>query len=119
MVQRDLGEATIVYDDPSDGTVTRTVQNEHVAYFQDHWLVRTGEDDDGNDVVRRIPKERVHYVERSVEEFEEEVQTLTNRVQSAAEGLRSKLLGDESSRALSGDEDPVRIDVDEDEENSK
>lgn len=97
MVDEDLGEATIVYEDPDEGTVERTVQNEYLAYFQDHWIVRTGEDDEGRDLVRRIPRSRVHYVERTVEEFEEEVSTLKNRVQSAADDLRSRLLGDDES----------------------
>lgn len=114
MVDEDLGAARIVYEDPDEGTVERNVQNEHVAYFQDHWIVRTGEDDDGNDVVRRIPTRRVHYVERSVEEFEEEVKTLRNRVQSAAEDLRSRLLGDDDERGgeARGDDEPVRVEVD-------
>lgn len=112
MVDEDLGQASIVYEDPDEGTVERTVQNEHIAYFQDHWIVRTGEDDEGLDVVRRIPRSRVHYVERSVEEFEEEVRTIRNRVQSAAEDLRSKLLGDDEGQ----EETPVVVSVDEDEE---
>lgn len=81
MVDRDLGEARIVYDDP-EGTTETTVANERIAYFDDHWLVKTGEDDDGNDVVRRIPRDRVHYVERSVSEFKDEVESLTDELKS-------------------------------------
>lgn len=90
-LERDLGEATLVYDDPDEGTVRKTVPNEHVAYFQDHWIVKTDEDAEGNDVVRRIPARRVHYVERSVEEFESEVETLIDQVQSFAADLRTKI----------------------------
>jgi DNA segregation ATPase FtsK/SpoIIIE-like protein len=99
-LEHDLGQATIVYDDPDEDVVKKTVPNEHIAYFQDHWIIKTEEDEQGNDIVRRIPKSRVHYVERSVEEFEEEVQTVRHQVQSVADNLRSKFLGgddDESS----------------------
>ncbi|WP_276270576.1 hypothetical protein [Haloarcula litorea] len=107
MVDDDLGTATIVYETP-DGTVERTVQNEHIAYFQDHWIVKTDEDGDDHDVVRRIPLQRVHYVERSVDEFEEEVQTLRNQVESFAEDVRSRLLGGRER----SEEEPHHIDVD-------
>lgn len=92
-LERDLGQATIVYEDPDEDTVRKTVPNEHIAYFQDHWLVKTEEDDQGNDIVRRIPSRRVHYVERSVEEFEEEIKTLRDQVQTVATNLRSRILG--------------------------
>lgn len=78
-LETDLGRATIVYEEPDEGTVELTVDNEHVAYFQDHWTVKTGEDDEGNDVIRRIPTRRVHYVERSVEEFQDRVDALLDR----------------------------------------
>ncbi|WP_255150819.1 hypothetical protein [Halorarius halobius] len=106
MVDEDLGTATIVYDDPGEGTVEHTVENEHVAYFQDHWIVKMEETDDG-DVVRRIPKERVHYVEREVEEFREEVGTLTNQLESVADDLRERLLGSDRR----SNEGPTRVDV--------
>lgn len=95
MVESDLGEATIAYEDPDGGTVERTVENEHLAYFQDHWILKIEDHDADHDRVRRIPIQRVHYVERSVEEFEEEVKTLRDQVQSMADGIRSKLLGGE------------------------
>lgn len=95
MVEEDLGEATIVYEDPEEGTVEQTVENEHIAYFQDHWIIKTGEDE-GLDTIRRIPYQRVYYVERSVEEFQEEVKTLTDRVQSVADEVRSRLGGGSS-----------------------
>ena len=120
-LDRDLGEATIVYEDPEEGTVDMTVPNEHIAYFQDHWIVKTNEDDEGHDIVRRIPSRRVHYVERSVEEFEEEVQTVKRQVQSFAEDLRSRLPvgggGDEgredSALHDSGDVHPIDVDIEE------
>jgi hypothetical protein len=91
MVEEDFGEATIVYEDPDDGTVETTVPNKHVAYFQDHWLVKTGEDEQGRDTVRRIPATRVYHVERTVEEFEEEIRTLTDQVRSITSDLRGML----------------------------
>ncbi|WP_435364837.1 hypothetical protein [Haloarchaeobius sp. DYHT-AS-18] len=111
MVDRELGQAVIVYDDPDGETVEKTVENEHIAYFQDHWILKTGEED-GRDLVRRIPIQRVHYVERSVEQFEREVSTLRDQVQSVADDLRSKLLGGEGGRD-SHDQEPVHIDVNE------
>ncbi|MFB6117161.1 hypothetical protein [Halosegnis sp.] len=100
-----LGEATIVYEGP-DGTVEQTVANEHVAYFQDHWILRTETTDEG-DVVKRIPKERVYHVERTVDEFREEVNTLTNQVESFAEELRDRFLGTSDNDP----DEPERIDV--------
>lgn len=93
MVEKDLGQATIVYEDPDGETVEETVDNEQIAYFQDHWIVKTGEHDSGHDIVRRIPAKRVYHVERSVEEFEREVRTLRDQVQSMADDLREKLSG--------------------------
>ncbi|WP_135819902.1 hypothetical protein [Halostella litorea] len=116
----DLGEATIVYEGPDGDAVERTVDNDHIAYFQDHWIVKVDEeaeaaDDDAgpsrsdSDTVRRIPAQRVYYVERSVEEFEEEVKTLKDQVQSFTEDLRSKFLGDDGGGG--SDREPQRIEV--------
>lgn len=114
-MDEDLGDATIVYEHPDEGTVEETLDNEHVVLAQDHWTIkRDDEGSAGRDVVRRIPKERVHYVERSVEEFEREVATLAQQVESVADDIRSKLLGgrgrgdDESDRQR---ENVRRIDV--------
>ncbi len=96
MVETELGKATIVYEHPHEGTVERTVQNEHLAYFQDHWILKTDEDDQGRDTVRRIPIQRVHYVERTVEEFESEISSLRRQVESLADDVRSKLRGTET-----------------------
>ncbi|WP_224333554.1 hypothetical protein [Haloprofundus halobius] len=110
MVDKELGEATIVYEDPDDGTVEKNVQNEHVAYFQDHWLVKIGEDDEGRDIVRRIPANRVYHVERTVEKFEEEVKTVRDQVQSFTDDLRSRLLGSGGS-GDGGSDEPLSINV--------
>ena len=91
MVEEDLGQATIVYEEPDGETAELTVENEHIAYFQDHWAVKVDEDERGDDRVRRIPHQRVYYVERSVEEFEEEVKTIQRRIESFADDLREKL----------------------------
>ena len=74
----ELGRATIVYEgfDGEQGSVT--VDNEHIVYFDDHWQVKTGEDAEGNDVIRRFPRDRVHYVERSVEEFQDRVDAMVD-----------------------------------------
>jgi hypothetical protein len=111
-LEEDIGEATIVYETPDEGTVEKTVPNEHTAYFQDHWIIKTDEDDQGRDTVRRIPHQRVYYVERSVEEFEQEIETLYDRVESFATRLQTKIPigGDGGERP--DREDPTRIRVD-------
>ncbi|SIQ96526.1 hypothetical protein SAMN05421858_0959 [Haladaptatus litoreus] len=73
MPDPDVGTATIVYED-ADGITEREVENDDIVYFDDHWLVKVGENDDGDDVVRRIPRERVQYVERSIDELEKKVE---------------------------------------------
>lgn len=95
-LERDIGHATVVYED-TDGEPTQvSVPNEHVVYVQDHWTLKLDEDDEGNDIVRRIPSRRVYFVERSVEEFEDEVGSIKNRVQSLANEIGTKLpFGDE------------------------
>ncbi|EMA51737.1 hypothetical protein [Halococcus thailandensis] len=74
----ELGRATIVYEGLDGEQVSIDVDNEHIVYFDDHWQVKTGEDDDGNDVIRRIPRNRVRYVERSVEEFQDRVDAMVD-----------------------------------------
>ena len=106
-LEEDLGEATIVYESPDGETVEKTVPNEHVAYFQDHWIIKTDTDEQGRDIVRRIPAFRVYHVERSVEEFEEEVKTLKDRVQSVANNLRTKIPG----RSTPEETDQHRIEI--------
>ena len=56
----------------------------------------------------------MYYVERSVEEFEEEVKTLKDQVQSFTDDLRSKLLGGSgggSGGETGGETEPYRIEV--------
>ncbi|APX96195.1 hypothetical protein [Natronorubrum daqingense] len=113
-LERDLGEATIVYDEPDEGTVNKTVPNEHIAYFQDHWIIKTDEDEEGHDIVRRIPAQRVHYVERSVEQFEEEVQTVVDQVQSFAADLRTKIPVGGGNSGEQERPEPHRISIDRD-----
>ncbi len=90
-LERDLGEATVVYEDTEGEPTEVTIPNEHVVYVQDHWTMKLDEDDEGNDIVRRIPSRRIFYVERSVEEFEDEIGTIRDRVQSLADELGTKL----------------------------
>lgn len=90
-VDRETGQATIVYDHPDEGRVEQTVSNEQIVYVQDHWAFASGTDENGNDLVRRVPLHRVHYVERNVETFEEEVKTIRRRVESLADEVRQKL----------------------------
>jgi len=79
MPDPELGQATIVFDGPDGDVKSYEVDNEHIVLFQDHWQVKTGEDEDGNDVIRRIPRNRVYYVERSVEEFQDRIDALVDR----------------------------------------
>jgi len=115
-MDEELGTATVVYEHPDEGTVERSLENENVAYFQDHWILKIDEHD-GEDVVRRIPAERVYYVDRTVEAFEDEVATLRNQVESFADDLRETLLGggtDGDGREATDDEatdEPVAVDV--------
>lgn len=90
-LSKELGTATIVYEDPEEGQKELTVPNEQLVYAQDHWAFMSGTDDEGNDLVRRVPRERVHYVERNVQKFEEEVKTVRHRVESLANEVRQKL----------------------------
>ncbi|ESP88346.1 hypothetical protein [Candidatus Halobonum tyrrellensis] len=85
------GQATIVYEDPDEGKTEVTVKNNQVVYVRDHWAVKSGTDDEGNDVMKQIPTKRVHYVERNVQQFEEEINTVRHRVESLADELRQKL----------------------------
>ena len=108
-LEEDIGEATIVYESPDGETTERTVANEQIAYFQDHWIIKTGTDDQGRDIVRRIPAQRVYYVERTVDEFAEEVKTLLDRVESVASRIQTKIpVGGGSTESR---EEPHHIDI--------
>ena len=102
MSELELGQSTIVYDHPEEGTTEETVDNEQLVYARDHWMVRSGTDDEGNDLMKQIPKERVHYVERDVERFEDEAATVKSRVESMARDLRQKLPVDVGEGGRSG-----------------
>ena len=82
MPDPELGNASIVYETPDGDHESHEVDNEFLVYFGDHWQVRTGEDEDGNDVVRRIPRERVYYVERSVEEFQDRLESFLDETKA-------------------------------------
>lgn len=110
-LEEDIGEATIVYEAPDEGTVEKTVPNEHTAYFQDHWIIKTDEDDQGRDTVRRIPHQRVYYVERTVEEFEQEIETLYDRFESFATSIQTKLPIGSGGREQREEPTHVRIDA--------
>ncbi|MBZ6495980.1 hypothetical protein [Natrinema longum] len=84
----ELGTATIVYELPGEDVERVTVDNDRIAYFQDHWLFAYGTDEDGNDVVRRVPKARVHFVERSVEEVTETFESGLEKAKAKLEELR-------------------------------
>lgn len=90
-LELELGQATIVYEDPDEERVTETVDNEKLVYARDHWVLVAGTDDHGNDLMRQIPRSRVHYVQRNVEQFENEVATVRHRVESLADDLRERL----------------------------
>ncbi|PSP83980.1 hypothetical protein BRC83_06175 [Halobacteriales archaeon QS_1_68_17] len=116
----ELGQATIVYEDPEEGRTELTVPNEKLVYARDHWMVRSGTDEAGNDLLRQIPRDRVHRVDRTVEQFEDEVGTVKRRVESLATDLRRKLpvdLGERRGRerGRTGPETPVTIPIDEEE----
>lgn len=83
----ELGRATIVYETATGEVERATVDNDHIAYFQDHWLFEYGTDDDGNDIVRRVPSERVYHVERSVEELEETFDSTVDKAKDKLEDI--------------------------------
>jgi hypothetical protein len=118
----ELGQATIVYED-EDGVTEETVSNEQVVYARDHWMIRTGTDDEGNDLMRQIPATRVYHVNRNVERFEEQAKTVRHRVETLASDLRERLPMDigegdrRSRRGRSGgrDVEPTTVPIEESE----
>ncbi|MFC7139728.1 hypothetical protein ACFQMA_07730 [Halosimplex aquaticum] len=123
MDEIELGQATIVYEDPEEGTTEVTVDNEEVVYARDHWMLRSGSDDQGNDLMKQIPRDRVYRVDRNVQRFEEEASTVRHRVESLANEVRDRIPvggdGDRGSRGRGGDrrspgrsdEGPTRVPV--------
>ncbi len=91
MDEIELGQATIIYEGPDEEIIETTVDNEEIVYARDHWMVRTGTDEDGNDLMKQIPKERVHRVDRTVEKFEDQAGTVRRRVESLASDLRERI----------------------------
>jgi len=91
MEELELGQATIVYEGADGETVEETVDNEEILYARDHWHVRTGTDEEGNDLMKQIPKERVYGVDRTVEAFEDRAGTVRRRVESLASDLRERI----------------------------
>lgn len=91
MDQLELGKATIIYEDRDGETVEETVDNEQLVYARDHWMVKSGTDDEGNDLMSQIPRSRVVRVDRNVQQFEDQAQTVRHRVESFADDLRQKL----------------------------
>ncbi|MWG34504.1 hypothetical protein [Halomarina oriensis] len=79
----DVGTARVVYETP-DGVERVEVDNEHVAFVDEHWVVvePSGEADEGT--VTRIPRDRVYRVERSTEE-------VTSRARDLLDEATSKL----------------------------
>ena len=84
----EVGKATIVYETATDDLERATVDNDHIAYFQGHWLFAYGTNEEGDDVVRRVPKERVRYVERTVEEIEETFESGIEKAKGKLEEIR-------------------------------
>jgi hypothetical protein len=91
MSELELGHATIVYEDPEEGYTEETVANEQLVYGRDHWAMKAGTDDRGNDLMYEIPRDRVYSVQRNVQRFEEEVRTVRHRVESLAKEVRERL----------------------------
>jgi hypothetical protein len=91
MDELEFGKATIVYEDQDGDIVEETVDNEMVVYARDHWMLKSGTDDEGNDLMSQIPRDRVVRVDRNVEKFEDQAQTVRRRVESFADDLREKL----------------------------
>ena len=91
MDQLDLGQATIIYEDQNGDVVEETVANEQLVYARDHWMLKSGSDEQGNDLMSQIPRGRVHRVDRNVQRFEEQAQTVRHRVESIASDLREKI----------------------------
>ncbi|MFD1514021.1 hypothetical protein [Halomarina rubra] len=80
-MEADVGTARVVYETP-DGVERIEVDNERLAFVDDHWVVvePSGEDDEGT--VTRIPRGRVYHVERSVDELESRASDLVEKAKS-------------------------------------
>jgi hypothetical protein len=105
-----------VYEDPDQGVIEETVDNEEIVYARDHWMVRTGTDEDGNDLMKQIPRDRVHRVDRNVQKFEEEAGTVRRRVESLANDLRERIPVNVGNGGDSGRRETMRPETGQEEE---
>ena len=81
-MEADVGTARVVYETP-DGVERVRVDNEQVAFVDDHWaVVDPGEGDDDTGTVTRIPRERVYRVEREVDELRSRAESLLDEAKS-------------------------------------
>ena len=78
----DVGTARVVYETP-DGVERVDVDNERVAFVDEHWVLVEPDSDDGSrGTVTRIPRDRVYSVERSTEELESKAKSLVDEAAS-------------------------------------
>ena len=77
----DVGTARLVYE-TADGVERLDVDNEHLAFVDDHWVVVQPDGDDEGGTVTRIPRDRVYRVERSVDELESRARELLDKATS-------------------------------------
>ena len=77
----DIGAATITYE-TSEGTAEKRVDNERIAFVDDHWIVWEANENDDGGTVRRIPRDRVYAVERQVDELERTVESIIDEAAS-------------------------------------
>jgi hypothetical protein len=76
-----IGTAVIRYDTP-DGLVEERVDNERIAFVDDHWVLWEADEQSDGGTIRRIPRDRVFEVERDVEELEQTVEGLLDEAVS-------------------------------------
>ncbi|WP_225333755.1 hypothetical protein [Halomicrobium urmianum] len=122
MEELELGQATIVYEDPEEGVVEETLDNEQLVYARDHWMVKMDTDDQGNDLMHQIPRDRVHHVRRNVQTFEDEARSVRHQVENIAKDLQRKLPmgGDGRTRHRGGSQqEPHEIPVEEQAESDR
>lgn len=77
----DIGTASITYE-TSDGVTEKRVDNERIAFVDDHWVVWEANEDDDGGTVQRIPRDRVYGVEREVDELERTVENIIDEAAS-------------------------------------
>lgn len=116
MSELELGQATIIYEDPEEGVTRQTLDNEQIVYVRDHWTIKAGTDEEGNDLMHQIPKGRVHRVERNVERFEEEASTIRHRLQTLASEVGEKLPVGGERESDAEDVEPIPVGTPDDEQ---